>query len=170
MKTILGLDISTRCTGLCVLNDTLNCSYVRSDKEGLSIFDKASLVRQELRRIKDAYGVTNIYIEQSVTRMGRGSSSAHTINLLSRFNGIVSWIVYDTFGMEPTFFDVRTARKELGINIARGQDPKEMVMRHLIQNHKFSPEYSPAGKIYSWWYDMADAYVMALYGKKLYGI
>lgn len=166
---VLGLDISTRCTGICVRSaDVCTTFYVRGDKDGWSIFDKANAVQDKLLYIRTVFGNPDkIVIEQSVTRMGRGMSSAHTINLLSRYNGIISWITYDIFNMEPMFVDVRVARKALGIQIKKGEDAKAKVMEFVIDRYDFKPDIGKTGKINAWSYDRADAMIMALYGETI---
>ena len=162
---ILGLDVSTSCTGLCLLSPEGLAAhdYIKLNrKKHTDLFVKAESVREKLLEVKEQCTVKHVVIERSVLRMGRGMSSAHTINLLSRFNGIVSWLCYDIFDMVPTFLDARVARKRVGIEVPKGSDAKTQVVQHLMKHHKFGVEYTAKGNVVPAFYDMADAYVMAL--------
>ena len=66
-------------------------------------FKKAEFVSEGLREIYAQYGkeIEAVYIEQSLQSFRSGFSSAKTLSTLSRFNGIVSWIIYEHFGITP---------------------------------------------------------------------
>lgn len=133
-----------------------------TSKKLTSIFEKAEVLRKEIKVLKKKHRIYKVVIEKSAIRMGRGTSSAHTINLLSRFNGIVSWICYDTFGFEPVFLDPRVARKRIGLEIERGSNPKEKVVEFLRETRGFRVEYTTSGNVVPMYFDQADAYVLAL--------
>ncbi len=63
-----------------------------------------------------------------------GKSSAKTLSTLTRFNGIVSWLVYEMFEMEPKFIGSTSARKHAGIKVPRGQKAKQVVLQYLLDN------------------------------------
>jgi hypothetical protein len=124
MRWMLGLDISTSCTGVCLLAE--DCSDVILQPVVLSniqdTFCKARAVREEMLRIKQGYEISGIFIEENLQSFRRGLSSAQTINTLARFNGIVSYIVEETFGISPTFINATKARSSLSIPIDRKRD------------------------------------------------
>jgi len=166
---ILGLDISTSITGLTVLDNAgavllFDMVDMRS-KKFKSFFDKAEAVERRLAQLKTTYNIEKIYIEQSLQAFRPGLSSAKVILTLGKFNGIVSWICFKTFGFEPQYIGASTARKSLGIKIERGQNAKEIVLKHVeIAEPTFKYEKTPKGNPVAGTYDRADSYVIAKSG------
>ena len=94
-----------------------------------------------------------------------GKSSAKTLSLLTRFNGIVSWLLYETFEIEPKFIGASTARKHAGIKVPRGQKAKQVVLQHLLDNEPaFKIEYTRYGNPKPESYDLAGSIVIAKAG------
>ena len=172
---ILGLDISTSITGLTIINDSgdviLNEAWdLRKYK---NFFDKAEAVEKELTclfkkvagHIKKAKWIDAIYIEQSLQSFRSGFSSAKTLSTLSRFNGVVSWMCYSKFRMEPQYIAATSARKKCGITIPRGVKAKQVVIQYIIDNvPDVSIEYTKYGNPKPQCYDMADSWVIAKAG------
>jgi hypothetical protein len=120
----LGLDISTSCTGWCVLDcneKIVETGYIDTSKEK-SIFKKGEFVKSVLTAISKKYKIEKIFVEENLQAFRSGFSSARTISALSKFNGIVSFSCFEIFNIEPIFFNVNTARKSLGIKIKRKKD------------------------------------------------
>ncbi len=176
MNWVLGLDISTSCTGVCLLAE--DCSDVILQPVVLSniqdTFCKARAVREEMLRIRDQHNVSKIFIEENLQSFRRGLSSAQTINTLARFNGIVSYIVEETFEVSPTFLNATKARSSLSIPVdrkreesvksqvfdwARGQLPS--YPWPLKKGREFGIESSDYRDIAM---DMSDAYVLCRAG------
>ena len=96
---ILGLDISTSITGYTVLDyegKILACDHVDLRKEK-NFFKKVEMVYDCLETLDDTYEIDQVYIEQSLQSFRSGFSSAQTLSLLSKINGIVSWLCYNFF-------------------------------------------------------------------------
>ena len=92
-----------------------------------------------------------------------GFSSAKTLTLLSKFNGVVSWLCYNTFGLEPEYISATTARKAVGIKVPRGTKAKEVVLEHIKNNIlNFEYELTKAGNPKAGTYDRADSLILAL--------
>ena len=84
---------------------------------------------------------------------------------LQKFNGIVSWLVYELFEIEPNYITATSARKRAGIKVPRGQKAKEVVLDFLLENEKaFKIEYTKFGNPKPESYDRADAIVVAKAG------
>jgi hypothetical protein len=66
-----------------------------------------------------------------------GRSSSHTISTLTKFNGIVSWLCYEEFGIKPEYIPAISARKKCGITIKKGEKAKEQVLAFLLDNEPF---------------------------------
>mgnify|MGYP003389448345 FL=1 len=81
------------------------------------------------------------------------------------FNGIVSWLVYELFEIEPQYIAATSARKQCGIKVKRGEKAKEVVLKHLLEHEKaFKIEYTKFGNPKPESYDRADAIVVARAG------
>jgi len=166
---ILGLDISTSITGLTVITDDGEVIYNESinltSKKIDGLMQKANLVKERLVELKHLFYIDKIFIEQSLNAFRPGLSSAQVILTLGKFNGIVSWICYEVYGKEPQYIGSTTARKTLGIKVERGQNAKEIVLKHVVDSEpSFKVEYTPAGKPKAGTYDRADSYVIAKAG------
>ena len=104
-------------------------------------------------------------IEQSLQMFRAGFSSAKTLTLLSKFNGVVSWLCYSTFGLEPEYVSAPSARKACGIKIQRGKKAKEIVLQHVLDNVLgFEVQYTRSNNPKPGSYDRADSYVIARAG------
>jgi hypothetical protein len=84
---------------------------------------------------------------------------------LGKFNGIVSYLASKIFNVPPEFIGATTARKELGIKVAKGENAKEIVLKHLLDTvPEFVVQYTPKGNPKQGTYDRADSYVIARAG------
>lgn len=165
---ILGLDISTSVTGFTLLGDSgdvILCDYIDL-KRGENVFDKARMVELKLKaEVFDKYKVTQVWIEESLQMFSSGMSSAKTLATLTKFNGIVSWIIWDKHGIKPDYIAAVSARKQIGLTISKGQRGKDVVMKYMLDKEPwFVVEQGRTGKIKPHFYDMADSFVIAKSG------
>ena len=129
-----------------------------------TMWSKAQHMLLYLKDIQNKYPIGNVAIESALHMFRPGASSANTISTLMKFNGIVSWLSYSIFGLEPQFISAATARKACGIKIPKGTKAKIAVMNHLLANE---PQFVPfakrtkTGSISPNVYDMADSFVIA---------
>ena len=133
---ILGLDISTSITGYTILDNKGNivvCEHIDLRKEK-NFFQKAALVEGILNAIRSQYFIEHVYIEQSLQSFRSGFSSAQTLSLLSKINGIISWICYNIFGSEPKYLAATSARKLCGIKVPKGQKAKAIALQFVVDN------------------------------------
>ena len=165
---ILGLDISTSIVGVCVMNDNkiVYTEYIDLRKTG-NFFEKAQKVQDSLKEIKKNHKIEHIFIEQALMFFRRGGSTAKTMSVLQRFNGIISWQCYQLFDMEPNYVTPISARSKCGIKVARGKKAKEVVMEHFIESQEFEIIYTRHGNVQKYCYDIADAIVVARAGHYL---
>ena len=90
---------------------------------------------------------------------------------LAKFNGIVSWICFESYDLEPTYINVNTARGLYGLSFPRGtKGPKrkKMVIEAVIEKEKtsFSYEMARGGRNFKKGTDdKADAVVIARAGE-----
>jgi len=167
---ILGLDISTSITGVTVLDKEgkiLFCEAwdTRNKNHFPSLFHKGQEIKNLLWEIDDHYSISSIYIEQSLQSFRSGFSSAKTLSTLSRFNGIVSWLCYEIFKLEPEYIAATSARKKCGITIPKGSKAKQVVIQYVLDN---VPEvdiiYTKHGNPKPHCFDKADSWVIAKAG------
>ena len=170
---ILGLDISTAIVGVALIDEReLILSEHWDISKADTLFQKAELIGSELWQLRD-HGVEHVYIETALKKFIPGRSRADTIMKLAKFNGIVSWMCYDTFGLEPTYLNVNSARSLYGLSFPRGtKGPKrkKMVIEAVIEKEKtaFKYEMARGGRNYKKGTDdRADAIVIARAGEYL---
>lgn len=179
----LGLDVSTACIGWCVLGPKgrlTEMGYIPLSKLN-GPFQKAQGASDKLAMLHLKYDINKVFIEENLQAFRPGLSSAKTLLTLARFNGIVSYLVYQQFDFEPEYVNVNAARKAVGLKIVRkskgGAPTKEQVLDWV------SGEVSDNDNQYQWptkilksgprknqeilepgCYDAADAYVIARAG------
>ena len=172
---ILGIDISTSCTGFCVIDKSGNIvdfSFVDLKKVE-NFFEKVKKIKFHITHIIVSYPIEEIVVEEFLQAFRTGFSSASTLFKLAKFNGIVQWLCYDHFKLEVSSLNVNTARKLAGIKINRKLEKttKDQVLEQVSKI---------IGGVYEWptkvlksgprkgqtiidknSYDMADAFVIA---------
>lgn len=180
---ILGVDVSTSITGFAVVAEGQIVYYDSVDlRKHKNIFAKTIAIKEKILDLYEMYQLNNdenslagfgdskfpiehIYIEQPFTFFNSGGSSAKTMAVLQKFNGIVSWLLYEIFEIEPKFIGATSARKTVGIKVPRGQKAKKVVMQYLLENEPaFKIEYTKHGNPKPESYDRADAIIIALAG------
>ena len=165
---ILGLDVSTSITGYTIVdNGNIILNGAWDTRKYKNFFDKVVHVKDGLDKIRKEYGtrITAVYIEQSLQSFRSGFSSAKTLSTLSRFNGIVSWLVFDQYGIQPEYIAATSARKLCGFKLSRGQKAKQVVLKFLLDNEpSFVIEYTRNGNPKPESYDKADSIVIARAG------
>lgn len=184
---ILGIDVSTSITGFAIVADGQIVFYDSIDlRKYKNIFDKSVAIKEKLLDLYEMYQCDNegsmrigdsqfpiqhIFIEQSLHMFMGGKSSAKTLSTLTRFNGIVSWMVYELFEIRPEFISASSARKSAGIKVPRGQKAKQVVLEYLLEHEPaFKIEYTKHGNPKPESYDRADAIIIALAGYNLKNI
>jgi hypothetical protein len=176
---LLGLDISTSCTGWSLLDagGTLNSmGYIILDSKK-TLFQNAQTIKIEFAKIKKEHNVDSVFVEQNLQMFRAGFSSAKTIDKLAKFNGIISYIAFEVFEVNPLFINVNSARKALNMKLikksAGGKPTKEQVLDWVMSRE---PEYSWPTKVLKSGprknteilikecFDIADAYVISKAG------
>ena len=179
---VLGIDISTSITGFAVVGEGQLLHYSAIDlRKHKGVFAKAEVIKEQIADFfenyqldqenscgwgESKYPIKYIYIEQPLHMFMKGKSSAKTLSALMTFNGIVSWLVYEMFEIEPQYIAATSARKHCGIKVPRGQKSKEVVLQHLLDNEPaFKIEYTSHGNPKPASYEKADAIVIAKAGQ-----
>lgn len=176
-KLILGLDVSTSVTGVCVLSPRTLLKDQGSHilyldhidfKKCKTIWQKADLVAFEFDNLlKKHPGNYQVFLEEPLIGFRTGMSSAATITTLMRFNGIVSYISREIFKIDPEYIASSSARKSCGIKIQKtsvaGMSGKEQVFKYMSENDLKSVVWpvKKNGNPIDASRDMTDAYVIA---------
>lgn len=169
---ILGLDISTSCVGVCLLND----DGTKRLLDGIefrgcdTLFEKADVVAAYFTNLRAQSPLLDrIVVEEALLGFRAGMSSATTITTLIRFNGIVSFITREMWGRVPEYLSAAHARKLCGIKLQRtgiAGPQKEQVFRyfadHDLQGYPWPIKKN--GKEIEWSRDATDAYCIAKAG------
>lgn len=168
--TILGLDISTSCTGYAIVTSdvgrVVEVGNFKLDKFD-DFFDKCDAFRKWLGEVRTRHtGIKQVCIEENLQAFRPGLSSAKTINTLARFNGAASLIAYEVSALKPTFLNAVSARTKLGIKIDRKSDVPTKQQIFDVVKPQVSIEWptTKSGGAHTSCYDMADAYVLARAG------
>ena len=165
---ILGLDISTSITGYAIVDEDGKIVEVgnwdtRNKNKFPDLFSKALYIKNKLKELD--YPIDHVFIEPALNMFMMGRSSSHTISTLTKFNGIVSWMCYEEFGVKPEYIPAISARKKCGITVKRGQKAKEVVIAFLLDNEPlFRVEYTKSGNPKPYCYDEADSLIIAKAG------
>ena len=178
MKIVVGLDVSTSCTGVCVLDadvepDSAGSQILHLDRVEFkgckTFFEKADAVHSALVELHEKKGwKPEVFaLEEPLLGFQKGMSSASTITTLMRFNGITSYIGRSIFCVDPTYISAAHARKLCGIKMQRtsvaGMSGKEQVFKHMSEHdlqHVAWPVKKNGAPIDAS-RDMTDAYVIA---------
>jgi len=176
---ILGIDVSTSITGFAIVGDGQLLHYSMIDlRKHKGVFNKANILKEYLEDLFENYQcnsdtgwgasqfpIEQIYIEQPLHMFMKGKSSAKTLSTLMTFNGIVSWLIYELFEIEPKYISASSARKKAGIRVKRGEKAKKVVLEHLLEHEPaFHIEYTKHGNPAPGSYDKADAIIVAKAG------
>jgi len=175
---ILGLDISTKCTGFALF--TINGSTllelthfspkIKPEPENKIevLIKKADAFEKHLMKYKDV-GITKVIIEEPLLN----SNNIYTVQTLLRYNTMIMKLCYDILGIVPNFISTYNARRFAfpdlvgdngkGKNVLFGGYPKEIDKKHIIWEHvnAVCPNvewlYDKKGMLKKECYDMADA-------------
>lgn len=174
---ILGLDVSTTVTGVCILdpkqapNDTgSHILYLDriEFKKCKTLWEKADVVALEFSELLKKYpGNYKVFLEEPLMGFRTGMSSAATITTLMRFNGIVSYISREIFKIDPEYIASSSARKLCGIKMQRtsvaGMSGKEQVFKYMSENDLKHVQWpiKKNGSPVDWSRDATDSYVIA---------
>ena len=169
---ILGLDISTSITGASIIQSNKIIENLfwdtRNKRKFPSLYEKAVFIKKDLQAIRERHNISHIFVEQSLQSFRTGFSSAKTLSTLSRFNGMISWSCFETFGLHPQMIAASSARKTAGVQIRRGENAKEKVIQYVLDNYpKITIEYTKHGNPKPGMYDMCDSIIIAIAGEKI---
>jgi len=195
-KYCIGLDVSTRCVGVTLMEttgklvDISHLSFPKTSKKNgvITVYDKADLFRTTITDYLKNFHISYIFIEEPL----KNGPNVGTTILLAKFNGIVSQIMWEVFKVMPQHITVHEARTvffpeymveektkkkktgEIEIkNILRfpDGDKKQIIFEKVayLEPH-IKWEYNKLGALDTENYDRADSYVVTKAGLYINGL
>lgn len=167
----LGIDCSTSVIGISLLDESSQIKkldYIDLRKID-SFWEKADYAKKILEKLIIEHEIENIFIEESFSKFSPGMSSSATIDKLAKFNGLISYFVYNKFGTPPIAINVNHARKLCSIRIDRKDKSittKEKVFVWFQKNYFWDFPLKKTGKPADCCFDMVDAFVICMAGIK----
>ena len=175
---ILGLDVSTKCTGFAIFDinssKLLEASHfspkIKPQPEDKieELLKKADAFKKHLENYKDV-GISVIIIEEPLLQ----ANNIYTVGTLIRYNTMLLKCCYDIIGIVPKYISTYNARKyafpdlvaknDKGKLVLFGGLPKDIDKKHIIWEHvnAVCPEvewfYDKNGKFKKENYDTSDA-------------
>jgi hypothetical protein len=148
MSIIMGLDISTSTTGVTLLEHVrdfdpkrhvVHQEAIEFKTKDMTFWNKVDQFYDHMKKIHDHFGQIEAFgVESPLKRFASGASSASTVCLLQRFNGIVSYITRDIYNVDPIFIGVTDARKNCGI---KTQQTKKAGINAKMQTARWMLEH-----------------------------
>ena len=167
-KVLLGLDVSTSRIGISIIDynsNLLECQFVKlNSKDELEI--RCDQIKKYLQTNYNKYYIKEIYIESPFVMFSGGKTTAMTMAKLQRFNGMVSYMVRELYGVIAAPIAANKARGLVGLKIKRGENTKLKVIEWVQSQYPndFVVEYTKFGNPKPGTDDKADSVVIARAG------
>jgi len=166
---LLALDVSTFCTGYAIWNlnenklETAGHVALKNKKDIHTKVDMMFEVLDTLNENTDK--ITEVVIEDIITKFISGKSNIKTIITLASFNAIIQRKCYEMLGKTPTMMNVIRARNLADCKVPRGTKSKDFILKRIIELHPEVKELLPLMKTKAEFakesFDVADAIVVA---------
>jgi hypothetical protein len=178
---ILGLDVSTKTTGICLFDieskELLELTHispkVKTESKIEELMLKAAVFREKIQTYV-GLGITTVVIEEPLLN----SNNVYTVGTLMRYNTLICKEVYDVLGIVPEFITTYNSRKfafphlvkqnDKGKFVLFGGYPKDIDKKVIIWElvAKKEPQiqwlYTKNNTLKKENYDMSDSYACAL--------
>jgi hypothetical protein len=178
---ILGLDVSTKTTGICLFDieskELLELTHispkVKTESKIEELLLKAAVFREKIETYV-GLGITTVVIEEPLLN----SNNVYTVGTLMRYNTLICKEVYDVLGIVPEFITTYNSRKfafphlvkqnDKGKFVLFGGYPKDIDKKVIIWElvAKKEPQiqwlYTKNNTLKKENYDMSDSYTCAL--------
>lgn len=126
-ELVLGLDISTAVTGVCILTTKLIPVFLGfiDTKKVECFWNVADNIVSGFKELATKYDINQLYVEEDLQKFRSGFSTAATLTTLSKINGIATYNARNIFSIEPTYIKSSLARSYCGIKLKKAKTPKE---------------------------------------------
>lgn len=172
---ILGLDVSTSITGICILSlenkiilqDSIILNKDTKKNPKKDFYDKCIALKQRLENIKAKYDIKDIVVEKKLLQFGskKKKTNANTMSKLTSFNSVVLYLCYEIFNMKPTEYHPSSARSKAKFkkNSKSQFDIKQQILNFVLDNYSdFVVKYTRNENVCACHYDEADALILCL--------
>ena len=184
-KLLLGLDVSTRTIGIALFEDLGNTGKLLElthvspkikpvvDNKHNEMMLKSDIFKEYIIKYQ-GLGITRVIIEEPLLY----SNNINTVGTLTKFNGLISRVVYDVLGVMPEYIPTYDARSNAfpelvapgksGKLVLFGGLPMDVDKKHVIWEKVQEREpqlnwiYDKKGDLKKENYDSTDAYVCVL--------
>jgi hypothetical protein len=171
MSLIIGLDVSTKYIGYCILQDgvILELSHFNLSNIDNIWWEKVDKLKEMISSLKMRYEkFDKIFIEESLQSFKSGFSSAQILSTLSKFNIITAYLFREIYGISPRYISATHARKLCNIYIDKKTKipVKEQVVHFMLNNDlkEIKFDLKKTGTIKDYVKDQIDSYVIAKAG------
>ena len=128
---ILGLDVSTKTTGICLFDieskELLELTHispkVKTDSKIEELMLKAAVFREKIQTYV-GLGITTVVIEEPLLN----SNNVYTVGTLMRYNTLICKEVYDVLGIVPEFITTYNSRKFAFPHLVKQNDKGKFVL------------------------------------------
>ena len=130
---VLGLDVSTKTIGWALFDmmteELLELTHIspvaklKDENKMKELFLKAEIFKQKLIQYKNL-GITKVIIEEPLLN----SNNVYTIQILMRFNTLISKEIYDILGIVPEYISTYNSRKFAFPELVKENDKKKFVL------------------------------------------
>ena len=171
---ILGLDISSSKIGIALLDEeNIIISDVLKFKSNQSLEERAAQFERRMREIDTHHVVFDVYVEQPAIMFRGGKTTAFTMAILQRFNGMCCYILSQIYESEAVLVNPNSARSVLGIKVPRkvpSKEKKKAIIESISERFgdQFKYNLTRQGNPQPGTDDRADALVVALAGPLLF--
>ena len=175
IDVVLGLDVSTSKVGMCIMDFDMNLleSEIIKLESDDTLEERCIIIENYINRLsylnnvgKKSYYIKKVFIESPFGMFSGGKTTAMTMSKLQRFNGMVSYMVRRTIGIQPVLIAANKARGLVGLKMKRGENTKKKVIEHVENKwpKEFTYELTRYGNPRPGTDDRADAVVVAWAG------
>ena len=182
----LGLDLSTTCTGVTVLDhggSVLACDVVRP-RASLSLVEKSHKICNYLRLLRESHEAGGeckktewfVVLEGAAKRWVNGKGAATGLMTLAMLNSIISYECRSIFGCRATIVHPALPRAYFGPHISQtrlglGLKSKDSVLNFILQGVPSFPLHSARNST-EWMcktnFDQSDSYLLAMQSMAFY--
>lgn len=160
--------------GLSTQGQVLACKAIKPDNscKGSSILSANAIlqtIQSTINLIDPKTNGWNIVIEKYLQMFGASTFRTQGLFYLAEINGIIQFRMWEQFGRQPVCIHPSTARSTLSLKSAGNrEDTKEAVfafVRKKVGNQIQWPQKKRSNGYADECYDMADAFVLAQFGR-----
>lgn len=172
IPVIVGWDVSTNITGMCVLHAGTGRlidlqAFKLKKKSNVDLNDKADQLKAEIQThlVNKGYDIKGVYVEAPIETFSPHLGTTATF-VSSRFNQLVCYVIWQQLSVKPALLKFQTLRSSLGIKLTKGN--KNGIKPDVLQFAQSKTQSFPwdehkrtNSEYHRYVYDMADAYVIA---------